>query len=134
MKPEDARESLLDERQRLRRLQSEVEESGELEVSQQESAGSLTSHDQHQGDAGSHTFEREKQLSIREQLESKLSDVNDALERIESGTYGRCQVCGDEISDDRLRALPATRYCLKHATDDGADRGEVGVRQSDVRA
>jgi DnaK suppressor protein len=44
-------------------------------------------------------------------LEPRLKDVNDALQKIEDGTYGICEVCGKPIEEDRLEANPAARTC-----------------------
>jgi RNA polymerase-binding transcription factor DksA len=43
---------------------------------------------------------------------ARLADVNDALQRIEDGTYGRCQRCGSTIPSARLEALPHARFCI----------------------
>jgi len=45
-------------------------------------------------------------------LQEALSDVDDALRRIADGTYGRCERCGNPISEARLEAMPAARRCL----------------------
>ena len=50
-------------------------------------------------------------------LEKSLSEINAALERIANGTYGRCEVSGEEIELDRLEANPAARTCKKHLSD-----------------
>jgi RNA polymerase-binding transcription factor DksA len=44
-------------------------------------------------------------------LEPRLKDINDALAKIEDGTYGICEVCGKPIEEDRLEANPAARTC-----------------------
>lgn len=44
-------------------------------------------------------------------LETRLTDINDALGKIENGTYGICEVCGGQIEEDRLEANPAARTC-----------------------
>ncbi len=49
-----------------------------------------------------------------EQLEIQLKDVKSALEKIEKGTYGICEVGGEEIETDRLEANPAARTCKVH--------------------
>ena len=46
-----------------------------------------------------------------------LEEIDAALERISTGTYGKCQLCGGEIPIARLCFLPATRFCVKCATD-----------------
>jgi DnaK suppressor protein len=50
-------------------------------------------------------------LSILEDLESELRDVEHALHRLDDGTYGTCEVCGGPIGEARLEAAPATRVC-----------------------
>ncbi len=48
-------------------------------------------------------------------IEGRLAAVDEALERIDSGGYGICLVCGSGIADERLEALPATALCLSCA-------------------
>jgi len=110
-----AKKLLIDKRGGLESLQEQLHESGELDESQQESAGALSSHDQHPADIATQTFQREQDRSIDERLDYEISEIDDALERIEGGEYGKCEECGKTISDDRLEILPATRYCLEHA-------------------
>jgi len=97
------------------------------EQSESESVGELSSYDQHQADMGTETFEREKDLSILEQVEAELADVEHAMRRLDDGTYGTCEVCGSAIPDERLEALPAARLCLEHQA-----QAEREVRFSDV--
>jgi RNA polymerase-binding transcription factor DksA len=52
--------------------------------------------------------------AILKQLETQLLDVSDALTRIEEGTYGVCEVCGEQIEEGRLNANPAARTCVAH--------------------
>jgi RNA polymerase-binding transcription factor DksA len=44
-----------------------------------------------------------------------LDDVERALSKLDDGSYGQCEVCGAPISDARLEAMPATRFCIDHA-------------------
>jgi len=52
-------------------------------------------------------------LGITDTLERNLSDVNEALEKMGQGTYGKCENCNEEIPVERLRAYPAARTCVK---------------------
>lgn len=54
-------------------------------------------------------------VSLVEELEGRLRDVDAALEKIEKGTYGICEVGGEEISLERLKANPSARTCVEHA-------------------
>lgn len=52
--------------------------------------------------------------AINDTLEARLSEINHALEKIERGTYGTCEVSGEVIEEDRLNANPAARTCKAH--------------------
>ncbi len=58
--------------------------------------------------------ELEENELILQQLEKQLSDVDAALEQIEKGTYGLCEVCGKPIEIARLEASPSARTCKSH--------------------
>jgi DnaK suppressor protein len=110
MDAEIARQRLEEERVRLQQVRSDQHESDE---SQSGSLGELSHMDQHQADVGTETFEREKDLSILENVEAELADIEHALARLNDGTYGTCEACGRPIDEARLEALPATRLCLQ---------------------
>ena len=129
MDPERARELLHRERSELADLSGRLTESSDLDESQDESTGELNSLDQHLADRASDTFDREKDRSIAEGLAEKLEEIGAALARIDDGEYGICQVCGREIADERLEAVPATRFCREHA---GSSAIESDVAVSDL--
>jgi RNA polymerase-binding transcription factor DksA len=109
-----ARQRLADERERLDGVKSTFDDEHLTDQSESDSSSELSSYDQHQADMGTETFEREKDLSILEQVEAELADVEHALRRLDDGTYGTCEVCGKVIPDERLEAMPAARLCLEH--------------------
>jgi YteA family regulatory protein len=131
-----ARQRLADERARLDGVKSTFDEEGLTEQSESDSVGELSSYDQHQADMGTETFEREKDLSILEQVEAELADVEHALRRLDDGTYGTCEVCGRPIPDERLEAMPAARLCLEHQAEAerevrfAGERADVGPGQA----
>ena len=110
MDPEHVRERLAEEATRLNDIRSGFDDLGR--ESEAESLGELSSSDQHQADVGTETFDREKDLSILEQVEAELADVEHALRRLDDGSYGTCEACGKVIDEARLEALPAARFCL----------------------
>ncbi|MGH9198213.1 MAG: TraR/DksA family transcriptional regulator [Acidimicrobiia bacterium] len=63
-------------------------------------------------DAAATTSERAKVLSLAEGLQERRNDIKAALVKIEKGTYGRCESCGNQINPDRLEAIPAARQCI----------------------
>ena len=71
-------------------------------------------------DSGQATAERSQLLSIIEGLMSHLRAVDAALVKIEEGTYGRCERCGNEIPFERLEARPTATLCVNHAQASGA--------------
>ena len=52
-------------------------------------------------------------LPIEHSLETRLKDINSALERIEKGKYGKCEKCGKAIPKERLKVYPEAMFCLK---------------------
>jgi DnaK suppressor protein len=52
-------------------------------------------------------------VAVESNLEKQLKDVNEALKRMENGTYGICENCGQVIDIERLRAYPAAKTCIK---------------------
>lgn len=82
-----------------------------------ESMGELSSYDNHPADEGTDLFEREKDLALKEHYELQLKNIDKALEAMENGTYGKCEVCGKDIPLERLQALPNTTYCIEHSPD-----------------
>lgn len=65
-------------------------------------------------EAGDHIEEYEENKGIDAALEGRWSDIKAAIEKIETGTYGTCEVCGAQIEEDRLEANPAARTCKAH--------------------
>jgi RNA polymerase-binding transcription factor DksA len=114
MDGERARELLTGELDRLSGIRDELVGEGITTETEAESISELSANAQHQADVGTETFDRERDLSILEQVEAELADVQHALQRLDDGTYGRCEACGEPIDDARLEALPAARFCVAH--------------------
>lgn len=66
-------------------------------------------------DAAQATSERAKVISLVETLRHRLDDVRAALIRVERGTYGVCERCGNQIPPERLEAVPTARLCISCA-------------------
>ena len=67
----------------------------------------------HPGDVGSEAEEDEMNYQLLEREKKYVNEINDALERIENGTYGICLATGKPISKGRLDAVPHTRYSME---------------------
>lgn len=63
-------------------------------------------------DRATQESDRNFELRIRDRERRLLNKIREALERIEDGTFGICETCGDEISEARLKARPVTTLCI----------------------
>jgi len=104
-----AREQLEDERRDLAALaeaqRSVLDAPGELDDER-------SSIHQHIGDAASEMFDREEALSLVLDAEQRIQDIDHALHKIATGTFGRCEACNRSIGDERLTARPDARFCV----------------------
>ena len=107
-------EQLEAERQRLTELIEEHEQ--ELEEARLTETAADRSPDPGNAEAGSMKFEYEKELSIERNTIDLLHKVERALQRIDKGTYGVCESCGEDISEPRLKARPVTTLCIECKT------------------
>ncbi len=83
-------------------------------MTERDGTGDLSADDQHPAQQGGETLEPDRDISILQSLENEMNEVQAALDRLEEGTYGRCEICGRPIGEDRLESVPATRYCVEH--------------------
>ena len=109
------KKQLLDKRKRiinkLKTIDDRTNSREGLKNSWKESTGELSSYDNHPADNGSDTFERGKDIGIKDNANLFLTMIADALEKIEAGEYGICDKCGSKINEDRLAIMPATTMC-----------------------
>jgi RNA polymerase-binding transcription factor DksA len=106
--PEQARKRVMDEKARVEGLIHNLKD-GLGDAPENDELSELSDYDQHPADTATETFEREKDVSILEQLEEELAELQAALERIDNGTYGVDEVTGQPIAPERLEALPTAR-------------------------
>lgn len=101
---EAARERLDEE---LKTIESELTEMGFA----QDGTVDVT-FDEGFADAAQTTSERAKVISLADGLKQRLEEVRSALHRLEKGTYGICEMCGDKISPERMEAIPSASQCV----------------------
>jgi RNA polymerase-binding transcription factor len=77
-----------------------------------ESSAWTTNDDEHDPEGATIAFERAQLQDLLGQARADLAEFDSAVECLRSGTYGRCERCGEAIADGRLEALPATRTCI----------------------
>lgn len=87
--------------------------SAERENTMKESSGDHSAYAFHMADQGSDTMEREYNFFYAQRDGKLLSHIERALDRIESGEYGKCRSCHKEISKPRLEAVPHATLCIE---------------------
>lgn len=78
-------------------------------------SGSLSNMPQHMADAGSDTYDQSLNLDLATSQRKFLKEIEDAIERIDNGTYGICELLGKAISEERLEHAPWARYSIEGA-------------------
>ena len=105
------RARLLEERERLVLAVDFLERENPGSISD-ELGDIVTAGDENLGDTASATYDRELDQSLEEGAQQTLTAIDDALRKIEEGTYGTCEVCGKPIGAGRLAAMPWARLCI----------------------
>jgi len=102
---------LLQQREEVFENMGSIQESS-LSNTSKEASGNDATYSTHMADQGTDAQEREKAFFYASRDQKHLKHLNDALERIENGTYGICKSCGKEIPFQRLEAVPITQQCV----------------------
>jgi len=92
----------------------------ELIKEARESMGELTAGQENYADmtdAASAEIDRNFLLRIKDRERKLILKIREALERIDDGTFGICEVCGEPINEERLKARPVTTQCIECKTD-----------------
>jgi RNA polymerase-binding transcription factor len=110
---DDLRGRLEDERSHLQAQLTAIQEAT-FAATQSDISGEV-SFDDENADAGTFTFERERDLSIENNVRDLLAKIERALAKMGEGRYGLCTRCGKPIEKARLKALPYVDLCIKDA-------------------
>lgn len=86
-----------------------------LRKSRLDASGDLSSMPIHMADIGTDNYEQEFALDLMDSERKILREIDEALGRLEKGTYGICEGTGQRISKARLKAQPWARYCVEYA-------------------
>ena len=78
-----------------------------------EASGDLSSYTIHMADMSADTYERELSTGLASSEHQVFYQIEEALKRIEEGSYGDCQQCGKPVSLSRLKAVPYTALCIE---------------------
>lgn len=115
---------LLEERKRAldqidRRLEKE-------DTPPADDSGDLSHAPSHRADAASHAEQEHRDFRVAEKSSNRINRIDAALTRLRESPeeFGRCQVCGEAIAEDRLRIVPWTVFCAEHAeSEEAPERG-----------
>jgi len=99
------KEKILDE---IKRISEDT-----LKKSQKDAAGDISGYTYHMADVASDTYDREFSLGLASNERQSLYELDDAIKKIEEGTFGICEECKSVITKTRLKAVPFARLCVK---------------------
>lgn len=108
---EAARQALMQQRAFLAQEADDLS-AGTFDTSQSELSGEVA-FDEEYADAGTFTFERERDLSLGNNIRDLMDKIDTALQKIARGTYGVCERCGEQIPKERMQALPYSVLCVR---------------------
>ncbi len=97
-----------------------------LNRSQKDASGDLSSYSFHMADQGTDNFDREFAANLLSSEQDVLYEINEALRRVDAGSFGVCESSGKQIEKERLEVLPFARYCV--AVQSEMERGKPRYR------
>lgn len=120
------KKELLNEKEKTEKLIVEMQDNTVFgntteHTSERYSSGELSSYDNHSADMGTEVYMQDMQNSLTIHERGKLDNIENALYKIENGTYGVCEQCHKSIDEDRLDIMPETNLCT-HCAKNQPDR------------
>jgi RNA polymerase-binding protein DksA len=108
----------------LEKKKTLMDEMGIVGSSMKDATGDLSSYSYHMADQGTETMDREMAFMFASKSGRLIYHIDEALRRIQDGTYGLCHSCGKPISQARLEAVPHARLCIEcKAKEEEIERG-----------
>lgn len=96
-----------------------------LNRSQRDASGDLSGYSFHMADQATDNFDREFSLDIASAEQNVLNRIDEALRKIDDGTYGVCETCEKPITLKRLKAVPYAKLCIKCKEDEEKNSGRA---------
>ena len=93
-----------------------------LKRSRQDASGDLSNVPIHMADVGTDNYERELMIELIQSGEASVRNIDSALERIEEGSFGICEVCSKKIGKERLKAVPYAKLCIDCQREEEVDK------------
>jgi RNA polymerase-binding transcription factor DksA len=103
--------ALVEEKQRILKQGNHTNEV--MDACGPDATGDLSSHRTHIADQGTENYQSEMASRLKGMEAKTLREINDALGRIQSGKFGKCESCGEDIPEGRLEVVPHARFCMK---------------------
>ena len=97
------------------RLQAERDQLASQVAGLEPGSGDSGAFDDNFADSGQVAAEQGENMALASQFKAELEDIQRALAKLDDGTYGRCETCGEAIPPARLEIMPAARFCMQHA-------------------
>lgn len=108
---EKYRSMLLKEKNKINETIEDMKVNG-LSRNQREEIDELSVIDNHPADMGTEMFDKERGYALLDNEKSILTQIDEAINRIENGTYGKCELCGKEIQSERIKFMPYVLTCM----------------------
>ena len=109
---QDIRKALVEEKAHL--IKDLLKLKGEsLNKSLKDASGDLSGYSFHMADMATDLYDREFSLELAEGEREQLFALDEAIKRIDEGSYGKCDECGTDISKQRLKVMPQAKLCIK---------------------
>lgn len=106
------KELLLKERRATLNTLDNMEEN-QFNTNLKDEVDELSVYDNHPADIGTETYQMELNFALENHEKEALRNIHDALEKIEKGNYGMCEICGKNIKEERLKVAPSAKFCLE---------------------
>lgn len=103
------------------------EEAAELAIDSDQEGGVPTNH---MADVGTNVYERERLMTFEQEMRDRATAIEEALQRMDDGTYGTCARCGREIPLARLRVMPFSGYCVDCQEFVDQQAAETGLKEA----
>ncbi len=94
-----------------------------LKRSRQDASGDLSNVPIHMADVGTDNYERDLMIELIENGEEGLRNIDTALEKMDDGSYGVCEICSKKINKERLKAVPYAKLCIDCQREEEIDNG-----------
>lgn len=105
------KEKLITEANQINNALEQMSKNGEADMSEYSST-ELSNYDNHPADLGSELYSVEMNMALKVHEQNRLNEVNNALQKFENNSYGKCENCKKEIKYERLEAMPYAKYCM----------------------